>query len=56
MPCLFALCLVLGYETSRLVSLVIGYLYCFRIRTPEVRKPCFQYTQLNSYLLFSSIR
>ena len=31
---------VLGYEFRRLVSLVICYLYCFRIRTLEVCKPC----------------
>jgi len=33
-------CFVLGYELRRLVSLFISYLYCFRIQTVEVRKPC----------------
>jgi len=40
MPCCFVLCCVLGYEFRRLVSLVFCYLNCFRIRIPEVHKPC----------------
>ena len=39
MSCLFVVCFVSGYEFRGLVSLVICYLYCFRIRTLEVHKP-----------------
>ena len=43
----FVLCSVLGYELRRLVSLVICFMYCFRIRAQETRKPCYLF-----YILF----
>jgi len=51
---LFVLCIGLGYEFRRLVSLVICYLYCFRIRTPEVRKPCLLFDCLRVRYHFKS--